>query len=586
MGRHSGEQDRDSESEHVGWRGGHRSEANRRGVSIGVIVAVITVVVVIAGVIVWRFFGDSLSQRSTSAAEQCIKGTATVAVVADPSIVDEIKKFGDSYNQQATPVGDQCIKVVVNKSDSDSVINGFGSKWPGDLGDQPALWIPASTVSSARLQGLVGKETVSDDRSLVTTPVLLALRPQLKDALAQQNWATLPGLQGNPTALDSLNLPGWGSLRLALPTIGNSDASYLAAEAVGAASAPPDSPPTAGLGAVNALIAARPRLDDDTADVAWKALVSSGDPAAAPVHAMVTTEQQLFQRMSALQDAKSAVAAWLPPGPVALADYPTVLLAGAWLSDEQVTGASEFARFMRQPAQLAELGKVGFRAEGATSPSNGAIDFPSLAAPLTVGDDPVRATLAQAVSVPGTSTTTIMIDQSMTDLASATRALGNRLTVLPPSSAVGLWTFDGSEGRSVVPTGPLSDQVNGTDRGSALAGTLGGMQEASGGAVSFTTLRLLYGEALTNFRPDQPNSVLIITKGPHTDRTLDGPGLQQYLQSAQDPNRPIKINVIDIGDDSDHTTWEALAQMSGGTFQPVPSPDSPDVAAAITAMLS
>ena len=36
---------------------------------------------------------------------------------------------------------------------------------------------------------------------------MLAVRPQLKTALADQNWSTLPGLQSDPTSMDGLNLP-------------------------------------------------------------------------------------------------------------------------------------------------------------------------------------------------------------------------------------------------------------------------------------------------------------------------------------------------------------------------------------------
>ena len=112
------------------------------------------------------------------------------------------------------------------------MINGFVGTWPGELGERPALWIPGSSISEARLEAVAGEKTVSDSRSLVTSPVVLAMRPQLKAALGQQNWGTLPGLQSNPTSLDGMNLPGWGSLRLALPLTGDSDATYLAAEAV------------------------------------------------------------------------------------------------------------------------------------------------------------------------------------------------------------------------------------------------------------------------------------------------------------------------------------------------------------------
>jgi hypothetical protein len=569
------------------FEGGHRSETGRRGVSLGVIAALVTVVVVVGAVILWRFFGDALSHRSTDAAQKCMAGAVNVGVVADPSIAADVKTFAESFNAQVTPIGDRCVKMVVTAADSDRVVDGFVSDWPGDLGERPALWIPASSIAEARLQSAAGQAVVSDARSLVSSPVVLAVQPQLKDALAQQSWSALPGLQSNPAALDSLNLPGWGSLRLALPTAGNADATYLAAEAVASMSAPAGAPATSGLGAVNALIAGAPKLADNTADAAWKALLGAGDAASAPVHGVVTTEQQLFSRASA-PEARNSVAEWLPSGPVATADYPTVLLSGNWLSSEQVSAASEFARFMRKPDQLSTLAKAGFRAEGTTPPGNDVVTFPQLGSPLSVGDESVRATLAAAVSSPATgSTTTIMLNQAMSAdeggksrLANVVAALTNRIGALPPNAAVGLWTFNGVEGRSAVPLGPVADQA------AALTGTLTGLSPSGGGAVSFTTLRLAYAEALANFRDGQSNSLLVITQGPHTDQTLDGPGLVAYVKSAVDPAKPVAINIIDFGDDSDRATWEAVAQASGGQYQNVARSDSPDLASAVTDLVS
>ena len=53
-----------------------------------------------------------------------------------------------------------------------------------------------------------------------------------------------------------------------------------------------------------------------------------------------------------------------------------------------------------------------------------------------------------------------------------------------------------------------------------------------------------------------------------------------------DPARPVAINVIDFGDDQDRATWQAVSQLSGGTYQNVPASDSPDLTAAVTSMLS
>lgn len=576
------------------WTGSHRAvTTGRRGVSIGVIAALVTVVVVVGAIILWRFFGDALSNRSDVAAARCVAGELAVAVIADPSISDQIQTLANTYNETAAPVGDRCVKVGVKPSDPDQVVNGFIGNWPAELGERPALWIPASSVSAARLEATAGAQTISDSRSLVTSPVLLAVRPQLKSALAQQNWATLPSLQSNPDSLDGLNLPGWGSLRLSLPLSGDSDASYLAAEAVAAASAPAGAPASSGAGAVNTLMAGQPKLADNKASTAMDALLGATDPAAAPVHAVVTTEQQLFERAASLPDAKKVVASWLPPGPTATADFPTVLLSGNWLSQEQVSAASEFARFMRKPEPLAELAKAGFRTDGGTPPKSDVTNFAPVSAPLSVGDNAMRATLANALTAPVENpAVTIMLDQSMpteeggkSRLANVVAALDARLQALPPNSAVGLWTFDGTEGRSEVGIGPLSDPLNGQPRSTALTAALDSQSPSSGGAVSFTTLRLVYTEAMTNYRQGQSNSILVITTGPHTDQSLDGSGLQQYIRGAFDPAKPVAVNVIDFGSDSDRASWEAVAQASGGSYQNLTSSASPELTSAIASML-
>lgn len=576
------------------WTGSHRAiQTGRRGVSWGVIGALIAVVVVVAAFILWRFFGDALSDRSSLASARCVDGQKAVAVVADPSIAGEIATLSKKFNETANPVGDSCVAIDVKPADSDQVINGFVGTWPAELGERPALWIPGSSVSQARLEAVAGEETVDDSRSLVSSPVMVAVRPQLKNALAQQDWGTLPGLQSNPNSLNAMNLPGWGSLRLALPVRGDSDASYLAAEAVAAASAPPGSPPSAGTGAVNTLVSGQPKLADNKATTAMDALLGASDPAAAPVHAVVTTEQQLYQRGASLPDAKNVMATWLPPGPTAMADYPTILLKGSWLSQEQITAASEFSRFLRKPEQLAELAKLGFRTDGGETPASDVTNFAPVSAPLSVGDSAMRATLANALTAPaGNPAVTIMLDQSMstqeggkTRLANVVAALDGQLQTMPPTAAVGLWTFDGVEGRAEVSTGPLSDPVDGKPRSAALSTALDEQTATSGGAVSFTTLRLVYDDALTKFRQGQANSLLVITAGPHTDQSLDSSGLQDYVRRTFNPARPIAINVIDFGADTDRAAWEGVAQASGGAYQNLPASTSPDLASAITTFL-
>lgn len=569
------------------WTGSHRAvTTGRRTVSRGVIIALVTVVAVVGGVIAWQFFGNALSDRSQASADRCVEGEVTVAVVADPAIADLVGTQAEDYVGTNPRVGDRCVKVAVQSADADAVINGFTGAWPGDLGEKPAMWLPASSSSEARLEAAAGGEAVIDSRSLVSSPVVLAIRPELKSALAQQNWSTLPNLQSNPAGLDGLNLPGWGGLRLALPMAGNSDAGVLAAEAVAAASAPAGSPATAGAGAAQRLMGAAPELSDNQASTALDALLNAADPAAAPVHAVATTEQRLVQRAGGIDDAATKLTSWAPPGPAAIADFPAVLLSGDWLSKEQVTAASEFDRFMRKPEQLAKLAEAGFRAEGATNPESPVTDFPALGQPLNLGDPAERASLADRLTAPvQDGTVTLMLGESIPGLADVTGALDERLQMLPPSAAVGLWTFDGVAGSSAITTGPLGDDVGGSPRSSALGSSLQAQSGSAGGAVSFTTLRLVYGDAVSNFRADQPNSVLVITSGPHTDRSLDGPGLISYIQGAVDQQRPVAVNVINIGDDPDRQTWEQVAEASGGVYRSVPSATDPALAEAVSEFL-
>jgi len=576
------------------WTGSHRAVVPaRRKVSGGVIGALVAVVVLVAIVIGWRFFGSVLSDRSKDAAARCVSGSLPVPVLADPSIVDQVNSLATQYNKVAAPIGDKCLKVEAKAAGPDAVIAGLSGKWSPDLGPRPSMWIPASSTSEDRLISAAGEQIVNgESRSLATSPVVLAVRPQLKDALAQQNWGTLPALQTNPTALDPLALPGWGSLRLAVPTDGNADAGYLAAEAVAAAAAP-GAPVNAGIGAVHKLLGAQPKLPDSKVSTALDALISAGDPASAPVHAVVTTEQQLYQRSQHTDDAKGKLAAWLPPGAPAVADYPVVLIGGEGLSQEQQGAASEFERFLRKPDQLATLAKAGFRTDGGAAPRDDVVDLGTLAAPMSVGDAAARATLANALGGPNQpSAVTILLDQSMpmdeggkTRLANVIAGLSDRIKTMAPTDSVGLWTFDGVSGRSELSVAPLGDAADTQSHAAALLANLNNQSSSNGGSVSFTTLRLLFGDALANYRDGQANSVLVITRGPHTDQSLDGPGLQDYIKSAFDPDRPVVVNVIDLGNDPDQPAWTAVAQLTGGTYQNLPTAGGPQFTTTLAAML-
>jgi hypothetical protein len=258
-----------------------------------------------------------------------------------------------------------------------------------------------------------------------------------------------------------------------------------------------------------------------------------------------------------------------------------------------MTAANEFKKFLQKADQLKDLAEAGFRAGDVPMPKSDVTGFAGLSKPLSIGDGKARANFADSVSTPaGGTAVTIMLDQSMpgqdgakTRLANVVAALRSRLASLPSNAVVGLWTFDGVEGRSEVATGPLSDQVNGQQRSAALNAALDKQFSSNGGAVAFTTFKMIYDGALAGFRPGMKNSVLVITEGPHTDQSMDGAALQDYLRKTFDPARPVAVNVVDFGADPDRATWGALAQASGGAYQNFATSDSVEMTTAVSTFL-
>ena len=176
------------------------------------------------------------------------------------------------------------------------MVSGFIGDWPGDLGDASRAVDPGQSVSAARLQAAAGKESVSDARSLVVPrSCLRVVRPQLKDALSQQSWAALFGLQITPTALDAVNLPGgarcWRCPSSATATF----ASYLAPRRL---RPPPGCTRHRRPGAVNTLVAGQPARRQHR-----RHRLDRAPTATRPRHRYTPwspPEQQVFQRSSSI----------------------------------------------------------------------------------------------------------------------------------------------------------------------------------------------------------------------------------------------------------------------------------------------
>ena len=150
------------------------------------------------------------------------------------------------------------------------------------------------------------------------------------------------------------------------------------------------------------------------------------------------------------------------------------------------------------------------------------VGFPELGDSLAVGDDALRSALA------GRSPRGRRGDDGHARPEPHRRdgAPGGRIAALPPGAVVGLWTLTAPRAPSPSRPDRSARDLGGQPRSAVLAGCARRPGTHRKRAVSFTTLRLVYGDAVAGYLPGQPNSVLVVTSGPHTDRTLDGPGLR------------------------------------------------------------
>lgn len=261
-------------------------------------------------------------------------------------------------------------------------------------------------------------------------------------------------------------------------------------------------------------------------------------------------------------------------------------LDGAWLSEEQHTAASQFARFLGDKDQIKDLAAAGFRAEGTDLPTSDVVSFAKIDKPLSI-EDKVRVALADGTST-GSGTTTIMLASSPAPDAKLSDITGPWPTAFAPSLRLRASASGSTTARkatpwcaSAVPAMMWRDALP-----QSVADAPAALQPTGNGAVAYTTLRALYQDAVAGFRPNQVNSVLVVAGRSHTDQTLDGPGLIDTINRLKDPAKPVRVNVIDFGADSDQQTWQTIAQQSGGAYQNVPASNSPELAAAIARFIS
>lgn len=549
-------------------------------------IAAAVVIVLVLAVVGWFQLRDRISDQGVAAARTCVEGEAVLDVAADPDIAAPVRSIAERYNATAPVVRDHCVRVAVTDATSEVVgaaLTGSGAgQWTGP-GPAPALWIPQSSVSVARLADTPGMVSGAP-KSVAYSPVVLAVPDALRDGLTRAGigWQDLARLQADPESLPALGLPGWRSLGLALPPA--SDTTALAGEAVTAAVTEAGTGPVTeeqarsepATTALTTLALGSRALGEipSTAGDALTALDAQTNQAAGAFHAVPVTEVQL----AALGADK--LSAYAPGGAAPVADHPAVVVGAGWVDETHSRAAAEFAEFVRAPDQADLLTGAGFTTEAAAG-SLAAADTAAtnaVLAPLTAPATPRAATVLLDVSASMTQT-----DGDGTRLSNVTDALSEQLATSPDDSEVGLWLYsrglDGSRPyRVAVATGPLSQTRDRID--SALDAIRAGTATST-----YPSVITAYDTAVSEYVPGRTNSILLVTDGPNDDYSLTSAEFLRAIAAASDSARPVRVDVIAVGENSDAATLRRLADQTGGTMITVPDSSGPELQQSLTTVL-
>ncbi|MCW2642279.1 MAG: hypothetical protein JWP76_4585 [Dactylosporangium sp.] len=508
--------------------------------------------------------------------------TVRLTVAAAREIVPAVQSTATQWLDTTPKVNGKCVAVDVAAVESADVAAAIAGQHkvvlPG-VGQAsaktkvPDVWIPDSGTWLQRLRG-AGKDLVPTDApSVGRSPVVLAMPQPLASTLGWPNkkltWADLlPKLTADTKLRTGIVDPNRDA----------SGTSGLLALAAAAGAAGGTSGQATTVAALRALATGRSTLRDDLLAKfprATDAASLTSSVAAAPL-----SEQAVIAYNNG-QPPVPLAAMFVDPAPLPL-DYPFAVLPG--VSGDQAGAARALLVTLAGDPYRDRLAQVGIRAADGSA-GNGFVatkGVPLTPSPAVNPPDPqlVDKVLStwSAVTLPGRMLAVIDVSGSMAEqvptAGNATReqvtveAARKGLTLFDDSWAIGLWTFstqlDGAtDYKENVPIGLMANQRQ------DLLNSLGGIQpKIGGGTALYDTVLAAYKTVQSGWDPSRINSIVLFTDGKNEDpQGLSLDQLTAELKKIMDPNRPIQIIAIGIGNAVSEAELQQITNtIGGGTF--------------------
>ncbi len=555
-------------------KGQHRNSSGSTGRRV------LTSVIVLAllGAVGWYGEQHWFSKTQTTA-DGCPAPTE-LHIEATPEVAPALSTVAANWNVKRTVIDGTCVHVVVTAAEpalvAATIAGKSGVTVPGLGGANgtasvPDVWVPDSSTWLTRLKG-ASPDLSFTGTSIASSPIVIAL-PQpvaasLGTSLASLNWSSLLGKLTGGTLHTGIVDPNVDATGLStLLTVG--------AVATGGTGKVSQTSQAEIVGAMRALSSGDSNLRDDLLGEfprATDAGTIARSLAAAPI------PEQALLAFNAQQPPVPLVGLYLNPAPPAL-DYPYTPMSG--LSTVKSDAAAKFGALLDSgSAWQNDLASVDLRSADGTYGKGMPVTTGMPTGPLTSTPAPATA-IAQALStwsavtVPGRMLAVIDVSGSMTTpvptaggapreavtVAAATAGLG----LFDDRWSVGLWTFstdmNGTKPyKQLVPIQPLAAGRT------QMASALGQVKPIPRGNTGlYDTVLAAYKTVQAGWDPSRVNSIVIMTDGQN-----DNPGgltLSQLLADiakVKDPNRPIEVIALGIGDQVDKGELMKITNATGG----------------------
>jgi Mg-chelatase subunit ChlD len=469
-----------------------------------------------------------------------------VRIVADPEIAPFLSQVARRLDDEQG-----CAFSVIPRA---STAEAETLALPGSSrgADPPHVWMPESTLLLAQARARGATTVPSTGVSVVSSPVVMALAADAVDRLGP----------GRPTCDAVLHAD---SVVIGAPDP-TRDPVGLAAllEAHADLGVGPNGDAT--------LVAFLRKMQDHVVAPGDALLDRLSGAAAFPA-----TEQEMLRHNVDHPD--SMLTAAYPSEAPTWMDYPFTVLATT--NPAERDAAARLLGALQDPAGQATLSAGGFRSADGRAPAERSADgrtVRDLAAPRPLAESATTdAALQQWATVTRSGRIEVLVDVSgsmnavvpalgRSRLAVTLDAAARGLTLLEPTSTVGLWTFakrlDGDRDyRQVVPVTPVPQLLSGP----ALQ-TLKSIRAVPGGRTGlYDSVLGLFEAARQNWEPGRLNVVVVLTDGQNDDPIgITREELLRRLTAESDPARPVTVVGLTVGADVDPTPLQEIARATGG----------------------